>query len=64
MQVRRWMRRMRPKHPTPGWQALRDARVMRQARASPPTLPTMHAPPKRDALEKLPMRVSRLMRMA
>ncbi|MGW9790200.1 hypothetical protein BCO37747_05344 [Burkholderia contaminans] len=57
---------MRPMHsirPLPGWQAVPDARAMRQARAGRPTHPTMHAPPKRDASEKLPMRVTRLMRM-
>ncbi|VWD17481.1 hypothetical protein BCO18175_06439 [Burkholderia contaminans] len=53
---------MHSMRPMLGWQAP-DACAMRQARAGPPTHPTMHAPPTRGALEKLPMRVTRLMRM-
>ncbi|VWD45706.1 hypothetical protein BLA39750_05723 [Burkholderia lata] len=49
--------------PMPGWLAPQDARGMRQARAAPPTHRTMHAPTKRHAHGKPPMRATRLMRM-
>ncbi|VWB04990.1 hypothetical protein BLA23254_00030 [Burkholderia lata] len=63
MQVWRRKRQRPATHPMPGWQAPQDARVMRQARAAPPTHRTMHAPTKRDVPEKLPMQATRLMRM-
>ncbi|VWC20844.1 hypothetical protein BLA15816_05886 [Burkholderia lata] len=69
MQVPRRKRQkpqMLPMHsmrPTPGWQAPQDVRVMRHARAGPPTHPTMHAPTKPHARGKPPMRATRLMRM-
>lgn len=49
--------------PMPDWQAPQDVRVMPQARAGPPTHPTMHALTKQHAREKPPMRATRLMRM-
>ncbi len=77
MQVWRLMRRKQQKlrrapmhsmhsmhlmRPMPDWQAPQDVRVMPQARAGPPTHPTMHALTKQHAREKPPIRTTRLMR--